>query len=78
MNSFSRRDAIRMGGTLFGGLSLPRLLSAATGKTDLSCIIFFQAGGACHLDTFDPKPDAPREIRGGFGTIPTSVPGVPR
>ena len=76
MSGLSRRDAIRMGGTLFGGISLPRLLSAASSKSDLSCIIFFQGGGACQLDTFDPKPEAPLEIRGSFGAIPTAVPGV--
>ena len=76
MKGFSRRDAIRMGGTLFGGVSLPQMLAAASGQTDVSCIIFFQTGGACQHDSFDPKPDAPREIRGSFGTIPTAVPGV--
>jgi hypothetical protein len=39
-------------------------------------ILLFQFGGPSHLDTFDPKPDAPREIRGEFGVIPTCVPGV--
>jgi hypothetical protein len=33
-------------------------------------------GGPSHLDTLDPKPDAPVEIRGEFGTIPTATPGV--
>jgi hypothetical protein len=33
-------------------------------------------GGPSHLDTFDPKPDAPVEVRGEFGTIPTTLPGV--
>ena len=33
-------------------------------------------GGPSHIDTFDPKPDAPAEIRGEFGTIPTVLPGV--
>ncbi|GIW80658.1 MAG: hypothetical protein KatS3mg105_2465 [Gemmatales bacterium] len=32
--------------------------------------------GPSHIDTFDPKPDAPAEIRGEFGTIPTTLPGV--
>src|SRR5262249_32841627 len=33
-------------------------------------------GGPSHLDSFDPKPDAPKEIRGEFGVIPTRVPGL--
>ena len=33
-------------------------------------------GGPSHIDTFDPKPDAPVEVRGEFGTIPTTLPGV--
>jgi hypothetical protein len=41
-----------------------------------SCILIFYYGGPSHLDTFDPKPDAPREVRGEYRTIATSVPGV--
>jgi len=41
-----------------------------------SIVCFFLEGGLTHLDSFDPKPVAPREIRGEFGTIATSVPGV--
>src|SRR5205814_8726096 len=45
-------------------------------NSELSCILIFYYGGPSHLETWDPKPDAPREIRGEFGTIPTSVPGI--
>lgn len=45
------------------------------GRAD-ACIIVLLTGGPSHLDMWDPKPDAPAEIRGPFGTIPTSVPGV--
>lgn len=41
-----------------------------------SVIFLYQFGGPSHIDTFDPKPDAPDGIRGEFGTIPTSLPGV--
>ena len=41
-----------------------------------SAIFLHLAGGLSHLDSFDPKPEAPREIRGPFGAIRTSVPGV--
>ena len=41
-----------------------------------SCILIFQWGGPSQLDTWDPKPDAPDDVRGEFATIATSVPGV--
>ena len=74
-SGFSRRDFLRVG-TLAFGLDLPTLLGSSTGREDVSCIIFFQNGGMSQLDGFDPKPDAPLEIRGSFTTIPTAVPGV--
>jgi hypothetical protein len=77
----NRRQLLRVGtlGTL--GLTLPRLLEAeARGATRRpgarSCILLHQFGGPSHLDTFDPKPGAPEEIRGPFPVIPTRVPGV--
>src|SRR5439155_17382045 len=42
-----------------------------------SCILIFLNGGMSHLDTFDPKPEQPAEIRGEFATVRTSAPGVP-
>jgi len=41
-----------------------------------SCILIWQAGGPSHIDTLDPKPDAPKDVRGEFKPIATSVPGV--
>jgi hypothetical protein len=41
-----------------------------------ACILIFYYGGPSHLDTFDPKPNAPAEVRGEFGTIATSAPGL--
>lgn len=41
-----------------------------------SCILVFYYGGPSHLDTLDPKPNAPAEVRGEYGTIPTAVPGI--
>jgi len=75
-----RRDCIKLGlGGLLGwnladGLQLQAASSAAKPKT--SCILIWLDGGPSHFETFDPKPDAPVEIRGEFGTIPTKVPGV--
>jgi hypothetical protein len=41
-----------------------------------SMILVFLTGGPSHLDMFDPKPDAPAEVRGEFDTIATRVPGL--
>ena len=63
----SRRDFLTIGGTLLGGLSLPKLLAAerATGvKLGHKAIInVFLPGGPPHIDMFDLKPDAPNEVR---------------
>src|SRR5436305_12382367 len=79
----SRREFLRIGGLSALGLSLPGFLrlqhlAAATGtpKKTTRCILLWMQGGPSHHDTFDPKPDAPAEIRGEFGTIPTTLPGV--
>jgi len=80
---FNRREWLRVGGLGCLGLSLPSLLQAksmpskdaAFGRAK-SCIILFLSGGPPQHETFDPKPDAPLEIRGEFKSIPTSVPGV--
>lgn len=62
---------------LFSGISLPALLAAAgAGGRAKNCIIYFQEGGACQHDSFDPKPEQPLEIRGVHKTIPTAIPGV--
>lgn len=68
-------------------LKLQRLQAAQrTGVTTLasnggrppakSCILIWLDGGPSHLETFDPKPDAPREVRGPLGAISTSIPGI--
>jgi len=76
----NRRECLRIG-ALGGALSLGQLLQvrearAADPKTERSAILIFMRGGPSHLDTFDMKPDAPREYRGEFNTIPTRVPGI--
>lgn len=48
----------------------------ATGAKARSVIFVFLWGAPSHLDTLDPKPDAPVEIRGPFSTIGTRIPGV--
>src|SRR5437773_176696 len=51
------------------------LASKSAGK-QVNCILIWLDGGPSHYETFDPKPDAPSEIRGEFKAIPTSVPGI--
>jgi len=63
------------------GLSLPHLLQAqevnrANGKRQRAVILVWLWGGPSHLDTFDPKPDAPAEYRGPFRAINTNVAGI--
>jgi len=65
------------------GLSLPAFMhlrnsSAATTtpRRAKSCIIVYCWGGMSHLETWDPKPDAPVEVRGEFSPIPTATPGI--
>ena len=41
-----------------------------------SCIILFAWGGMSHLETWDPKPNGPSDMKGSFGTIPTATPGI--
>lgn len=80
-HQFPRREALQVGVGLFG-LSLPEYLRAAKAAgparspQDLSCIFLFLAGGPSHFETFDPKPDAPSEIRGPWNPIATNVPGT--
>jgi len=80
----TRRGLLRIGGLGMLGLSLPDLLMArdssrnqnAGSSRDVSCIFVVQYGGASHIDTWDPKPDAPDGIRGPYKPIPTTVPGL--
>lgn len=79
----SRRWFLQMGLAGVAGLSLPKLLALraaqavagqATGRK--SVVLFWLSGGPSHLDMWDPKPDAPAEVRGPFGTVPTRLSGV--
>ncbi len=76
----SRRDFLRVGGVGLGslGLSLADLkaLPANHGRRDRAVLLIMLVGGPSQLETWDPKPDAPPEIRGPFGSIATRVPGV--
>lgn len=77
----TRRDCLQLGlGTLLGGglaeALRGRALAAKSAKRPTSCILIWQDGGPSHFETFDPKPQAPKEIRGEFGPIATSVAGM--
>ncbi len=79
----SRRGFLQTGLAGLAGLSLPALLqqnalAAAAGqaKRKTNVILFWLSGGPSHIDMWDPKPEAPIEIRGPFGHIPTKLPGV--
>ena len=86
----SRRHLLGLGSLSALGLTLPQLLQAEAKATlpgrsmgadgmhrpIRSCILIFHYGGPSHIDTFDMKPNAPAEIRGQFGSIATSVPGL--
>src|SRR5262245_15231893 len=54
-------------------LGLEGVASQARSASAQSCILIFLNGGMSHLDTFDPKPDQPAEIRGEFKPISTSA-----
>ena len=84
----SRRELIRAGGLSLMGLGLPQLLRAreapqlgvlAADKTfgrAKNVIFLYLAGGPPQHETFDPKPEAPAEIRGPFRPVRTNIPGV--
>src|SRR5262245_24277427 len=86
-DSLSRRELLTVGGLSVVGLSLADILrlqaKACDGQTQLhgfgnadSVIFVYLQGAPSHIDLFDPKPDAPAEIRGEFKSISTKVPGV--
>jgi len=79
----TRRQALQIGRTaLFGGLTLPHILeleanaAVSQGRKATSCIFFMLEGGPSHIDMWDLKPGAPKEIRGPFQQISSAVPGT--
>lgn len=78
----SRRQAMQVGGLGLLGMSMPALLSQRANASNerigraKSCILLFLMGGPPQHSTWDPKPDAPREIQGPFAPIATRVPGI--
>ena len=82
MKELSRREWLKLAAAGVGGASLsgwmPMLARAAEQQKarQKSCILLWMDGGPSHLDTFDPKPDAPANVRGDLQAIPTAVPGL--
>jgi uncharacterized protein (DUF1501 family) len=76
----SRRWFLQTGLAGLAGLSLPDVLrsraAGSGGGERKAVILIWLSGGPSQLDIWDPKPDAPAEVRGPFGSIPTRVPGV--
>src|SRR5688572_8650284 len=86
----TRREFIRVGSASLFGMSLPQIFSlqaqaAEEGKKRngqkgfgqaKSVILLFLQGGPSHIDIWDPKPDAPSNVRGEFKPIRSKVPGI--
>ena len=76
----SRRSLLQVGALAGTGLTLVDLLRARATASETaplrSCIQVYLGGGPSHFETFDPKPDAPKEIRGPYSPIETNNPGV--
>ncbi|MBI1321937.1 DUF1501 domain-containing protein [bacterium] len=85
-----RRSFLQASLNAFGAMSLAELLALRArarefagssarksgNRENTALIVVWLQGGASHLETYDPKPDAPAEIRGPFGSIATAAPGV--
>jgi hypothetical protein len=85
----TRREWLCAGGLSALGLSLPELLRGradaaqagfpsrkANQKRARACIVVFLFGAPAHQDVWDLKPDAPREVRGEFKPVNTTIPGI--
>src|SRR3954462_12240177 len=83
-DGLTRRDLLHVGSLGLLGLSAASLARAGespdpTARTfgrARSCILLFLYGSPSQLETFDPKPDAPLQVRGELGSIRSSVPGL--
>jgi hypothetical protein len=75
----ARRSFLKIGSMGLGGLSLPGILQAkAEGSPfkDKAVVFVFMHGGPAQTETFDPKMDAPMEVRSATGEVKTTLPGV--
>src|SRR5262249_22523758 len=78
----TRREMLQVAGLGVAGITLADWFRAQearatpAGGRDVSCIFLWLDGGPSHLETFDPKPETPDNIRGPYGAVRTNVPGV--
>lgn len=91
-DGLTRREWLRLGGLGTFGLGLDHLLAAQSARADAitniaadaassfgkakACIVLFLLGGPPQHETWDPKPEAPAEIRGDFAPIASATPGL--
>ena len=86
-DGLTRREWLRVGGLGAFGLSLPALTESISAAPATSagghafgrakrCIVLFLLGGPPQQETWDPKPDAPAEVRGDLQTIASATPGL--
>jgi hypothetical protein len=80
-DGISRRELLRAGVLFATSAAVPAARAQAAGTLALqgkakAVILLDLFGGPSHIDTFDPKPEAPEGIRGEFTTIPTALPGI--
>jgi hypothetical protein len=83
-DGLTRREWLHVGGLGVLGLTMPGLSVSRAAPADLgrafgkakACIVLFLGGGPPQHETWDPKPDAPAEIRGDLTPIASSVPGL--
>src|SRR5262245_60502721 len=83
---FNRRQLLRIGSLGLSSSIWPGIVTTAANsdahalagspRQARSVIFLWMAGGVTHLDSFDPKPEAPEEIRGTLTPIGTNLPGV--
>jgi uncharacterized protein (DUF1501 family) len=80
ISRMGRRELLRLGGLGLGWLGIGQPILArrsdAEAAPDRSIILLLLLGGPSQLETWDPKPDARSEVRGPFGSIATSCPGI--
>lgn len=72
----SRRDFFKASAVAGAALAAGNSATAAPLGKAKSCIFLMLTGGPSQLDTWDPKPDAPSDVRGPFSPIRTAVPGM--
>jgi uncharacterized protein (DUF1501 family) len=82
-NGISRRNLLQVGALGGLGVTLPGVLAneaqakpSRGSANKMNCIVVWTHGGTSHHDTYDPKPDAPLNIKGEFNVIDTAIPGV--